>query len=248
MASVAKAAASNAVAVRRRRADARRNIDAILGAGRVLLGERPDASMEEVAAVAGVTRQTVYAHFDSREALIHALQDVAAAEALAAIDAAGLAGRPPADALVQFLDVGRQFIQRYPLLLEPVLATPAARDPHEPVKKPLQDLISRGQASGEFDRGLTPAWLAAAILGMSHVASEEVRAGRMTLDAAAAALCESALRICTARTLATGALPREDANATERSSPARPAAKRRRVPGDRRRAATATARVPKPPV
>jgi AcrR family transcriptional regulator len=186
--------------LRRRRADAQRNIDAIVGAGRVLLSKRPDASMEQVAAAAGVTRQTVYAHFDSRDALIRALQDAAAAEALAAIDAANLAARPPAEALCQFLDVGRQLIERYPLLLEPVPAIPAARDTHEPVKAPLENLIDRGQECGDFDQSLSPAWLAAAILGMSHVASEEVRAGRMTLDDAAAALCESALRICTPRT------------------------------------------------
>ena len=57
----------------RRRADARRSIEAIVSAARVLFSERPDASMEDVAAAAGLARQTVYAHFTSREALIHAV-------------------------------------------------------------------------------------------------------------------------------------------------------------------------------
>ena len=45
--------------------------------------------MEDIATAAGVTRQTVYAHFPTRNALITALIDVAGAETVAAIDAAG---------------------------------------------------------------------------------------------------------------------------------------------------------------
>jgi AcrR family transcriptional regulator len=81
---------------RRRRADARRSIDAILNAARTVLGERPDASMEDIATTAGLTRQTVYAHFPSRDALIAALLHAAGAETLAAIDAAHLDAAPPA--------------------------------------------------------------------------------------------------------------------------------------------------------
>jgi AcrR family transcriptional regulator len=217
------------MALRPRRADAQRNIDAIVGAGRVLLSERPDASMEDVAAAAGVARQTVYAHFASREALIRALRAAAAREALAAIDAAGLAARPPAEALSQFFDVGSQLIHRYPLLLESVVTTPAGhdgRDLYEPITELLENLISRGQESGDFDCSLSPTWLATAILGMDHAARDEVRAGRMTVAGAASALRESALRICGARTAATGAPPSQDA--PEQRRPARPAGDRRR--------------------
>ena len=103
------------IAQRRRRADARRSIEAILAAGGVLLAERPDASMEDVAVAAGVSRQTLYAYFTSREALLHAVLDVAAAEVLAAID--DLDACSPVDALTRFLDAGWQFIrQLFPLL------------------------------------------------------------------------------------------------------------------------------------
>ncbi len=113
----------------RRRSDARRSIDAIIGAARTVLGERPDASMEEIAVAAGVTRQTVYAHFPSRDALIAALLHAAGTETLAAIDAARLDTAPPADALRQFLDIGWQLIRRYPFLLAPALTrSPPALD------------------------------------------------------------------------------------------------------------------------
>ena len=106
---------------RRRRADARRSIDAIVSAARTVLGERPDASMEDIAAAAGVTRQTVYAHFPSRDALIAALLHALGAETVAAIDAARLDTAPPADALRQFLDIGWELIRRNPHLLGPAL-------------------------------------------------------------------------------------------------------------------------------
>ncbi|MGH3112703.1 MAG: TetR/AcrR family transcriptional regulator, partial [Gaiellaceae bacterium] len=73
---------------RRRRADAERSIAAILDAAIEVLSERPAASVEEIAGAAGVARQTVYAHYPSREALLQAVVDRALAETVAAIDAA----------------------------------------------------------------------------------------------------------------------------------------------------------------
>src|ERR671925_1925523 len=83
----------------RRRADAERNIAAILDAAVEVLAERPDASMGQIALAAGVARQTVYAHYDSREALLGAVADRALAQAVAAIDAAEPERGAPAEAL-----------------------------------------------------------------------------------------------------------------------------------------------------
>ena len=118
---------------RRRRSDAQRSIDAIVSGARTLLGGRPDASMEEVATAAGLTRQTVYAHFPSRDALIAAVINAERAEGLAAVDAARLDKAPPIDALRQFLDISWQLIEHCPLLLDPTLARtpgPDGGDPH----------------------------------------------------------------------------------------------------------------------
>ncbi len=189
-------------AKRAKRSDARRNIDSVLNAARVLLGERPDASMEEIATAAGLTRQTVYAHFPSRDALMAALIEAAAAEYVALLDAAGLETAPPSDALAGFLDAGWRFLRRYPLLLDPAATRghrPAGNDPHDVVPPRLERLIRRGQATGDFDRVLPAPWLAAAVIGLQHVAAAEVADGNLT-PAQAAALCrESALRLCTGR-------------------------------------------------
>ena len=174
-------------------------MDAILGAARTVLGERPDASMEDIATTAGVARQTVYAHFPSRDALIAALLHAAGAETLAAIDAARLDTAPPADALRQFLDIGWQLIRGYPFLLGPALARgPQSGDPsaHQAGMAQLEQIIRRGQHAGDFDATVPAAWLAVAIVGLIRTAAEEVAAGRLTTSAAAALALDSTLRLC----------------------------------------------------
>ena len=184
---------------RRRRSDARRSIDAILNAARTVLRERPDASVEDIAAAAGVTRQTVYAHFPSRDALVIALVDAARAEGLAALEAARLETRPPAEALGQFLEISWQLLRRYPLLFDPALARiplPDGHDHHHAVTPWLERLIRRGQRTGDFDRTFPATWLAAAIFALGHAAAEQVAAGRLTASQAAAMLLDSTLRLC----------------------------------------------------
>jgi AcrR family transcriptional regulator len=185
---------------RRRRSDARRSIEAIRTAARAVLGDRPDASMEDIATAAGVTRQTVYAHFASRDALIASLIEVAGAETVDAIDAARLDSLPPVDALRRYLDVGWQLIRRYPFLLVPALArTPPGNEAtHLAGTARLEQLIRRGQHAGDFDRALPADWLAAAVIGLGHTAADEVAAGRLTADTAYTVFSESALRLCVA--------------------------------------------------
>jgi AcrR family transcriptional regulator len=182
----------------RRRSDARRSIDAILNAARTVLGERPDASMEEIATTAGVTRQTVYAHFPSRDALIAALLHSAGAETVAAMDAARLDTVPPADALRQYLDIGWELIRRNPYLLAPALDRnpPGSDDSHQAGTARLEQIIRRGQLIGDFDRTLPATWLAAAIIGLFRAAAEQVAAGRLTASKAATLLLDSTLRLC----------------------------------------------------
>jgi AcrR family transcriptional regulator len=55
------------------RSDARRNRDTVITAAIDLLGENPNASMQEVAAASGLGRTTVYRHFPSRETLLVSL-------------------------------------------------------------------------------------------------------------------------------------------------------------------------------
>ncbi len=183
---------------RRRRADAERSIAAILEAAARVLGERPEASIEDVARAAGVSRQTVYAHFPSRDALLGALLDRVTERVVAAIDAADLDAGPPAQALVRFLEIGWQALEGDPFL--PRLPTPPmsrqqALDRHEPVLDRLKALVTRGQRTGDFNRDLPASWLLSATVALGHAAGEEVRAGRMTAEDARDALRQSIRRL-----------------------------------------------------
>jgi len=184
---------------RRRRSDAKRSVGAIVDAARTVLGERPDASMEDIATEAGVSRQTVYAHFPSRDALVGAILDTAGRELLDALDAARLDAVTPTEALSAFLEIGWQRLRRYyPLLVDsPSAHTQLVRDnPQHAVTTRLEQIIRRGQRTREFDRALPAAWLAVAVLGLGHTAAEQVASGRLTSRKALATLRASALRLC----------------------------------------------------
>lgn len=188
-----------ALPARRLRADARRSIDAILNAARTVLSERPDASMEDIAAAAGVSRQTVYAHFPSREALIAALLHAVGTETVAAMDAASLDTSPPAEALRQYLDIGWRLIGGNAFLLGPALAQsphPGHAADHLAGIARLEQIIRRGQRTGDFDGALPAAWLTVAVVGLIRAAAEQFAAGRLTAGEAAPMVLESALRLC----------------------------------------------------
>ncbi|NRQ37714.1 TetR/AcrR family transcriptional regulator [Nonomuraea sp. NN258] len=68
------------------RADAERSVRAILEAAERVLAEDPGASMEQIAAVAGVARTTIHRRFANRQALIDALASSAARQLARAVD------------------------------------------------------------------------------------------------------------------------------------------------------------------
>ncbi|MFF8973962.1 TetR/AcrR family transcriptional regulator [Streptomyces sp. NPDC014995] len=183
---------------RRRRADAERSRAAILDAAVRLLRRRPDAGMEAIATAAGVTRQTVYAHFSSRDELLAATVDRITEDAVAAMDAAALDEGPATAALLRFLDASwRSFEDNAPLLQAAPAVTPAGSDRarHEPVTDRLARLLERGASAGEFTSGLSPSWLVAVIVALGHAAGDEAGSGRMTSTEAEAALRTTVLRI-----------------------------------------------------
>ncbi len=161
-----------------------------------MLNANPAASVEEIARAAGVTRQTIYAHFPSREALIDAVTEHATAELTAAFDAAALDQARPAVALARLLNAGWHVAARYPFLWHlPPVTSSQDRDRHAPVLERMLSIIERGQDTGDFDRALSPGWLLAAALALGRAADDEVKAGRMTTDEATRAVHHSILRV-----------------------------------------------------
>jgi AcrR family transcriptional regulator len=160
------------------------------------LNADPGASVQDIARAARVSRQTIYAHFPTREALLDAIIERAAAEVTAVFDAAGLDDLPPAAALVRLLEAGWQAAARYPLAWHlPAVSAEEDASRHAPVLGRLLELIERGQESGDLDAAPPPDWLLTACLALGRAAEEEVKAGRMTIEEASHAVHHSFLRL-----------------------------------------------------
>ncbi|NGO79337.1 TetR/AcrR family transcriptional regulator [Streptomyces sp. YC504] len=86
-------------AARPLRADAERSVRAILEAAERVLSADPGASMEQIAAAAGVARTTIHRRFAHRQALIDALALSAARQLAAAVDDGRPDTAPPLVAL-----------------------------------------------------------------------------------------------------------------------------------------------------
>jgi AcrR family transcriptional regulator len=183
---------------RPRRADARQNIAAILDSAARVLGERPDAGLAEVAKAAGISRQTLYAHFPSRDALISALIERATDRVLTALDAADLDAGPADQALVRLMEAGWTSFDTDPFLLHlaaPPVTPEQDRDRHAPILERLRRVVERGRREGDIDPDQTIDWILTAVLALGHAAGEEVRAGRMTSTEAIDALRSSIPRL-----------------------------------------------------
>ncbi|GAB3813497.1 TetR/AcrR family transcriptional regulator [Micromonospora zhanjiangensis] len=182
---------------RRRRSEAGRSIAAILDAAVRILGTRPQASVDDVAAAAGVSRQTVYAHFASRDALLAAVIRHLTEETVAAMDAARLDEGAAAEAVVRFFDASWRTLERYPLLLtiEGPTSPEEDREVHRPVLDRLDRLVRRGRDAGEFDREFPTEWLVTAAVAVGHAAGAEVAAGRMSTAEARSVVRRSVLRL-----------------------------------------------------
>ncbi|MEV6261158.1 helix-turn-helix domain-containing protein [Streptomyces sp. NPDC051784] len=81
------------------RADAERSVRAILEAAERVLAVDPSASMEQIAAAAGVARTTIHRRFAHRQAMIDALATSAARQLVQAVDDGRPDTAPPLVAL-----------------------------------------------------------------------------------------------------------------------------------------------------
>jgi AcrR family transcriptional regulator len=182
----------------RRRADAERNIEAIITATLDLLrgGELP--TMTEVAAAAGVGRVTLYSHFASREALLDAVIQRAIADTDHALAGLGLDDDPPDVALTRLVERTWRILDRYRGVRAAALVKldPAAlRDHHDPIVHHVERIIVRGRRSGVFRVDLAVQWLVAMFYATVHAAADEVSAGRLDPSRAAQVLVATLLSV-----------------------------------------------------
>ena len=166
----------------RRRADAERNIAAILDAGLACFSRDADASVTDVAQGAGVGRVTLYRHFPSREALVDAVLAHAISRADTALEAVAVDDGPAPEALARLIRSSWRIVDRHRSLLAAAqrdLPPARIRHHHDRAMARVERLIARGQDQGAFRRDLPRPWLVATFYGVLHGAAEEVDAGRL---------------------------------------------------------------------
>jgi TetR/AcrR family transcriptional regulator, mexCD-oprJ operon repressor len=166
----------------RRRADAERNIAAILEAGLVCFSRNPDASVAEVARAAGVGRVTLYGHFPSRQELMDAVFAHALAKANTVLDAEAIDHGAASEALSRLIRSSWPILAQHRGLLAAAqrdLPPARIRQHHDQTMARVERLIARGQDEGDFRTDLPRPWLVATFYSLMHAAAEEVDAGRL---------------------------------------------------------------------
>jgi AcrR family transcriptional regulator len=139
------------------RADARRNTRRLLDAATRILGENPQATMEELAAATEIHRSTIYRRYPTREALIDALLESARQEAVRIVSTAS--GQPPdRQVLHQLCQELMAHGSQYAFLANyHYRDSDLGDDPFQ-----LHDVFARYQEAGVLRADLSPAWLASA--------------------------------------------------------------------------------------
>lgn len=156
--------------------------------------------MAEIASAAGVTRQTAYAHFGTREHLLESVRDELSRRAFAVLEAADLEAGTATEALGRFLAAARTLLAEQAAFAHSDSAPEAEASRHVPIEQRLESLIRRGRESGEFAvGGLETGWLVAAVIALGHTADHQIRVGRMDARGAAKQFRSSVMRLCGAK-------------------------------------------------
>jgi TetR/AcrR family transcriptional repressor of mexCD-oprJ operon len=177
--------------MRATRADARRNVEAILDAALRCLATDPLTSVNDIAKAAGVGRVTLYGR--------------AIEQADEVLDAIDLTGDPRA-ALARLIASSWQIVDRSRTLLlaaERELPAERIRAHHDQPMRRVRALLQRGRRDGAFRADLPTDWLVATFYGILHGAAAEITAGRLDPDGAAEVITATLLAAYTPGPVAT---------------------------------------------
>lgn len=180
----ARVLAEDGAAARPKRADALRNIEAIVDAATRLLAADPDASLNEIAKEAGVGRITLYGHFDSRATLLREVAERAIAHSEQELGEVDLAG-DPREALGRLLEASWQLTHRFGALViaaSQALSPEQLRRAHDEPAARVRALLERGREAGEFRDDIPIDWQLSVVQAILHGASAAVHRGEITAE------------------------------------------------------------------
>lgn len=135
------------------------------GAARMFAVQGEQASMNDVAAAAGVARATVYRYFPNRQALVDELARAAVSDADTRLTVARIDEVPPEEGIARavraLVEVGDFFVL---LTRERERSDPERFERR--VTQPVRHLFERGQAAGEIRGDISSARLTESLMGM----------------------------------------------------------------------------------
>ncbi|HKG65872.1 MAG TPA: TetR family transcriptional regulator [Solirubrobacteraceae bacterium] len=185
-----------------RRAIAERNDAAIADAALRLLERRQALSMAAIAAEAGVSRQTLYAHHRTIGDVLAGVVERAVAHALEGFEAAEAEHGDPAAALERMVAASWGRLTGLSALKqasEEHLPAERVHRAHAPLMERVRALVERGQASGAFRADVDPGWLVTVYFALVHAADDHARGSGADRDRALAELTTSVRAVFDAR-------------------------------------------------
>lgn len=174
-------------ATHHRRVAAARNEQTILDATERLLEEGKSATIAAVAAAAGLSRPTLYAHFPDRTQLLGAVVERAVRTARETIDATQPEKGDPLDALARVAGACWEQVNRHAAVARASadeLPATTRRRLHDHGFEPIRQLIARGRADGSFRTDVPDSWLLSLFYALLHATADEVIAGHADRDQA----------------------------------------------------------------
>jgi len=151
----------------------------LAGAIRVIRRDGPLASMDAIAAEAGVTKPIVYRHFGDRDGLTQAVATQFAGELLTELRAALAGSDEPEQVLRATIDAYLGFIERDPQIYRFVVQGPPTASPDgltlagfvRQIGQEVSVVIGEGMRQAGADSGAAEPW-AFGIVGMVHLAGD----------------------------------------------------------------------------
>lgn len=147
-----------------------------------VLATAPAASMDDIAAAAGVSRATLFRRYPNRQVLVAAVARAAAEAFVTATDAARLEEDPPDVAMRRLIGELAPLGVRFGLLTSQPLDELVEREllalVHDSEEQ-LRALVRRGQEEGVFRVDLSSEWVVVMVTWLLVGGADGVRLGRL---------------------------------------------------------------------